>query len=128
MPNTEQLLYHTEKSSHQRFSIEMLFLNILLYLQEKTCVKFLRTPVFKNISIQLLLNWFYKVMVWNFVSGLHLNYLDSVTLQKYHSLSNHSFKQNLSYMPSIYLTSALSCKPRFCMFIINGYYKKSELL
>ena len=33
MPNTEQLIYQTEKSSHQRFSIKTLFLKILQYSQ-----------------------------------------------------------------------------------------------
>ena len=31
-------------------------------------------------------------------------------------------------MPSIYLTPTLSCEPRFCMFVINGYYTKSKHL
>ena len=35
MPNAEQLLYQTEKSNYQRFSIKMLFLKILQYSQEK---------------------------------------------------------------------------------------------
>ena len=43
MPNTEQLLYQTEKT------IKALFLKILPYSQEKTCVKFLTTPTLKNI-------------------------------------------------------------------------------
>ena len=45
MPNTEQLLYQIEKSSHQRFSIETLFLEILQYSWENTCVNFLRPPI-----------------------------------------------------------------------------------
>ena len=35
MPNAEQLLYQTEKSNYQRFSIKTLFLKILQYSQEK---------------------------------------------------------------------------------------------
>ena len=31
-------------------------------------------------------------------------------------------------MPCMYLTPTLSCEPRFCMFIINGYYTKSKRL
>ena len=31
-------------------------------------------------------------------------------------------------MPSTYLTPRLSCEPRFCMFIINGYCTKSKCL
>ena len=50
----------------------MLFLKILQDSRENTYVKFLRTPVLKNICIWLLLNWLYEVIVWNFVSGLHL--------------------------------------------------------
>ena len=34
MPNAEQLCYQTEKSSHQRFSIKMLFLKVLQYSWE----------------------------------------------------------------------------------------------
>ena len=56
MPNTEQLLHQTEKSSHRRFSIQTLLLKILQYSRENTCVKFLRTPILKNIWVWLLLN------------------------------------------------------------------------
>ena len=52
MPNTEQLLYRTEKSSHQKFSTNLLLLKILQYSQENTFVKFLRTPILKNICIR----------------------------------------------------------------------------
>ena len=31
-------------------------------------------------------------------------------------------------MLSLYLTPTLSFEPRFCMFIINGYYTKSKCL
>ena len=62
MPNTEQLLYQTEKSSHRRFSINALFLKTLQYPREKTRVKFLRTPILKNICVRLLLNWLYEVL------------------------------------------------------------------
>ena len=54
--NAEQLLYQTEKNSHQRFSIKMLFLKILQYSCENTCVKLLRTSVLKSICVWLLLN------------------------------------------------------------------------
>ena len=60
------------KSSLWRFSVKMLFLKILQYSRENTCVKFLRRPVLKNIYGCLLLNWFYEVTVLNFVSGSHL--------------------------------------------------------
>ena len=53
MPNTEQLLYRTEKSSHQKFSTKLLLLKILQYSQENTFVKFLRTPILKNICIRV---------------------------------------------------------------------------
>ena len=67
MPNAEQLLYATEKSSHQRFSIKK-FLKILQYSRENTVVKLLKTPILKNICIQLLLNWLLEVTVWKFFS------------------------------------------------------------
>ena len=62
MPNTEQLLYQTEKNSHRRFSIKTLFLKILQYSRENTHAKFLKTPFLKNISVRLLLNWLYEVL------------------------------------------------------------------
>ena len=46
---------------------------------------------------------------------------DLVISQKYQSLSNQSFKHNSTHIPSLNLTLTLSCRPRFCMFIINGY-------
>ena len=54
MPNVEQLLYQTEKNSHQSISIKTLFLKLLQYSQENTCVKFLRTPILKNICVVIL--------------------------------------------------------------------------
>ena len=78
--------------------------------------------------LRLLLNWLYEVIIWNSVSGSHLNssWLSSIT-KKYQSLSNQSF-YILTHVPSIYLTTTLSCEPRFRMFIINGYYTKSKCL
>ena len=108
MPNAEQVLHQTEKSSNYK---------ILQYSQENTCVKFLGTPILKNICIQMLLSWLYELTVWDFVSGSHLK-----------PSWNQSFKQNLVHMPSIYLTPILSGKPRFCMFIINSYFTKSKCL
>ena len=65
----------------------------------------------------------------NFVSGSHLKPSRlQKHLQKYKSLSNQTFKKNSAYMSSIYLTPMLSCEPRFCVFIINGYYTKSNRL
>ena len=42
MPNTEQLLYQTEKISHWRFPIKTLFLKVLQYSREILC------EIFKN--------------------------------------------------------------------------------
>ena len=56
MPNAEQLLYQTEKNCHKRFHIKTMFLKILQYSQENTCVKFLRTTILTNIFLPLLLN------------------------------------------------------------------------
>ena len=126
MLNAEQLLYESEKRNHQRFSIRPLFLKSLQYSWENTCVKILRTPILKNSCLQLLLNWLFEVIVWKFVSGLHLkrSWLSNIT--KYQSLSSQSFKQILVHMLSIYLTPALSCEPRFHMFIINDYCTESK--
>ena len=66
---------------NERFSIKMLFLKILQYSWGNTCVKFLRTPILKNICVWRLLNWPYEVIVWNFISGLHLkpSWLSNIT-------------------------------------------------
>ena len=69
MLNAEQLLYQTEKSSHQRFSMKTLFLNILQYSWESNCVKLLRTPILKNICIWLLMDRLFEVIVRKFVSA-----------------------------------------------------------
>ena len=65
MPNTD-LLFSEKKT------IKMLLLKFSQYSQDNTGVKFLSAPIFKNICIRLILNWFYEAIVWNFVSGLHL--------------------------------------------------------
>ena len=81
------------KKAATRFSKKILFSN--------TSVEFLRTTILKNICVQLLLNWFYEVIVWKFVSGSYLksSWLNNIT--KYQSLSNQSFKQFLAQMPSM---------------------------
>ena len=99
-----------------------MFLKILQYSRENASMKFLRTPILKNFCIRLLLNWLYEVIVWNFISGVHLK-SSSVILQRCQWLSNQSFKQNLWHVLSIHLTPMLSCEPRFPMFI-NRHYTK----
>ena len=37
MPHAEQLLYQTEKSSHQRFSIKIIFLNFATLIGKHLC-------------------------------------------------------------------------------------------
>ena len=73
MPNTEQLFYQNEKSIHQKFSVKTLLLKILQYSLENTCMKFIIMPILKNICVWMLLNRLHEVIVWNFVSGSHLN-------------------------------------------------------
>ena len=53
-------------------------------------------------------------------------YPDLVILQKYQLLPNQGFKHNAAHIPSLSLTPTLSFGPRFCMFIINGYDRKSK--
>ena len=65
--------------------------------------------------------------------GLHLgsrfqNHPDLVILQKYQLLLNQSFKNNLAHMPSLNLTPTFSFEPRFRMFIINDYDRKTKRL
>ena len=139
MPNTEQLLYQTDKTSHWRCSIKKAVIKIFTTFTRKSLLEFLfhkvaelqlmkrdsntavfqlqnfcKTPIFKNICIQLLPNWLYEVIVRNFVSG--------------QSLSSQGFKYSLARMPSSYLTPTLCFEIRFCMFIINSYYTKSKRL
>ena len=55
LPDTEQLYYQTDKSSHRMCSIKKAVLKnfaIFIYLP---VAKFLRTPILKNICVQLLL-------------------------------------------------------------------------
>ena len=76
IPNTEQLLYQTDKSSHRRCPIKevvlqnfaifsgkhlcwSLFFNFIKKRLQHRCftvAKFLRTPILKNIYVRLLLN------------------------------------------------------------------------
>ena len=72
MPSTEQLLYQTEKSSHQRFSIKTLFLKIFaIFMEKHPCQIFKNTFSKENLctaASELTL----RSIVWNLVSGLHL--------------------------------------------------------
>ena len=88
-----------------------LFVKISLYSQENICVE---------VS--------FKMFSTFFLDSRFQNHPDSVILQKYQSLSNQSFKQNSAYMSFLNLTHTLSFEPRFRMFIINGYDKKSKRL
>ena len=45
MPITEQLPYQADKSSHRRRSLKKLFVKILQYSQENTCVRSLLNKV-----------------------------------------------------------------------------------
>ena len=87
--------------------IKTVFLKILQYSPENTCVKFLGYShgYFSNDFTKWLLETL-------FLNGI-LNYFDSVILQKYLSLSNQSFKQSLTGMANIYLNHMISCEPRF---------------
>ena len=67
-------------------------------------------------------------LVLFFLESRFQNHPDLVILQKYQLLSNKSFKYNLAHVPSLNLTPTLSFEPRFCIFIINGYGRKSKSL
>ena len=53
---------------------------------------------------------------------------DTVILQKYQSLLNQSFKHILVHVVYLNWISKISFQPRFCMLIINSYYKKQTLV
>ena len=70
MPNAPQLLYQTEKGSHQRFSIKTIFLNFAIFTGKHLC------EIIKNYfeehlrtAISDSMKWF---IVWKFVSGSNL--------------------------------------------------------
>ena len=87
------------------------------------------TPILKNTCVWLLLNWLYKMVVWNFVSGQSLSKPSwRSNMTKIPVAFKPDFKYNLLHMRSLYLTLTLSFEPRFFMFIINGNYTKSKRL
>ena len=90
----------------------------------------LRTPILKNICIYgCFWSDFSKRFFRTFFLLSHFqNHPDLVILQKYQPLSNHSFKHNLVYILALNLTAKLFFEPWFCMFIINGYGRKSKRL
>ena len=63
-----------------------------------------------------------------FLDSRFQNHPDFVILQKYQSVSIQSFKQNSAHTSSLNLTPTPSFEPRFCLFIINGYNRKSKHL
>ena len=116
MPNSEQLSYQTDKSSHTGGVLKknQLFLKILQHSQENTCIacnsiksrlqdrcfpveKSLRNTYFEEHlrTAGLLLDWLYEWFFGTFfLDSRFQNHSGSVILQKYQSLSNHSFKYN----------------------------------
>ena len=119
MLNAEQLLYETEKQPPEVFYKDAVLKIFAIFTGNH-----LREEHLPTAACQLTL-W---SDCWKFVSGSHLkpSWLSNIT--KYQSLSNQRFKQILADMPSVYLIPTLSCKPRFYMFIIHGYCKKSKRL
>ena len=72
MPNAEQLLYQTEKRSHQRFSIKILFSNFAIFTEKHLC------EIIKNYFEEYAYGCFWAdfmkiFIVLKFVSGSHLN-------------------------------------------------------
>ena len=63
MPNAKQLLNQTEKKKHPS---EVFYKNVFLKNFAMSMGKHLY-EIFKNSCVQLLLNWLYEVIVWNFV-------------------------------------------------------------
>ena len=149
MPNTEQLLYQTDKSSHRGCSIKKAVLEnseiftgkhlcwILFFkfikkrLQHKCFViaKFLRALTWRATAHGCFWSGFRK---WLFgtllLDSRFQNHPDSLIFLKHQSLSNQSFKHNSTDMLSLYLTRKLPFEPRCRMFVINGYFTKSKRL
>ena len=143
MHNTEQLLYHTDKSSYRRCfecrnihrktpALESLFHRVtdfqacIFYYKETPTQVFSCCKIFKNTYFEehmrtvvfkmTLKMWLFGILL---LDSCFQNHPYSVILQKYPSLSNQSFKHNLVHMSSIYLTAALPFETRFRMFILT---------
>ena len=67
--------------------------------------------------------WLFRTF---FLESPFQHHPDLVILHKYQSLLKQSFKHNSVHMPSLNLAHTLSFKPRFHMFIIDGYDRKSK--
>ena len=77
----------------------------------------------------MLLTCFRKLLFRTFLRDSRFqNQPGTVVLQKYQSLSKKSFRHNSSHMSFLNLTSTFSFEPRFHMFIINNYDRKSKRL
>ena len=101
MPNAEQLCYQTEKSSHQKFCIKMLFLKVLQYSWENNC------EIFKNTYFEEYLHMAVsKLTLWSDCLEICV-WITSKTIltQQYYNIQ--IFKQNLAHMLSIYLNQGL---------------------
>ena len=73
MPNTEELLYQTKNKQPPK----VFYKNVVL----KNFAMFTGTPILKNICVRLQRNWLFERIVWNFVSGSHLEpfWLSNIT-------------------------------------------------
>ena len=64
MPNAEELLYQTKNKQPPK----VFYKNVVL----KNFAMLTGTPILKNICVRLQQNWLFERIVWNFVSGSHL--------------------------------------------------------
>ena len=115
LPNTEQLLYQTKKSSHQRCSEKRavlksfaifigkhlcwsLFFNFIkkrLQSRYFTIEKLIKHPLWRTSTYGCfwtdLRKWLFGIL---FLDSRFQNYRGSLELQRYQPFSNQSFKQN----------------------------------
>ena len=129
MPNVKQLLYQTEKRSHRRFSMKKLFLKIFAILTGKHLCE-----IFKNICFEehLRTTAFELTLCSDSLELCFWTVFKMILTRWYYKNTSCFQTKALNKIWRICrllcLSPMLSCEPRFCMFIINGYCTKSKLL
>ena len=122
MPNTEPLLYQTDKSSHLSCSIkEAVLKNFSIFTGKHLCWSFFFNFIKRdsNTGVFMLQNFlehqFWRTSTYSrwtdfrkwlfgtlFLDSRFQNHPDLVMSQKYQSLSNQSFKHNSAYVIFIF--------------------------
>ena len=129
MPNTEQLLYQTEKKQPlEVFNKNAVLKNFARFTGKHLCEIFKDTCFEEHLHMAAseLALWSdcLELCFWIAFKTISTQYYKNTSCFQIRPLK----KQNLAYMSSIYSTPKLSCEPGFCMFIINSYDLKGKHL